>query len=236
MFFGSRWFTLKTKVLYSIPKMKNPEHPLHTLTEIRSLMERSSRFISLSGLSGVSAGICALVGAAFAYVYLDIDLFSDHYPTYLRDAAGRLHPEVLTFLMVDALLVLFFSISFGVYFTTRKARRQGQKIWDATAARLLTNLLLPLATGGIFALILLYHGLIGLLAPTTLIFYGLALLNASKYTLNDIRYLGICEIILGLVSALWIGYGLLFWAIGFGLLHILYGSMMYFKYERSASA
>ena len=43
------------------------EEQLQNLAEIRSLMERSSRFISLSGLSGVGAGVCALVGSAAAH-------------------------------------------------------------------------------------------------------------------------------------------------------------------------
>jgi hypothetical protein len=43
--------------------------------------------------------------------------------------------------------------------------------------------------------------------------------------------LGITEIILGLMSSWLIGYGLLFWAVGFGVMHIFYGLMMYFRYE-----
>jgi hypothetical protein len=65
-----------------------------------------------------------------------------------------------------------------------------------------------------------------------LIFYGLALINASKYTYNDIRYLGISELLIGLCSTLFLGYGLFFWAAGFGLAHIVYGALMYFKYDK----
>lgn len=214
--------------------MQETNNHLETLTEIRSLMEHSSRFISLSGLSGVFAGIFALLGASAAYIYLNIDLFSSKYYLYFLDKAGNLKIDFLIFFLVDALTVLVLSLGFGIYFTTRKAKNQRIPIWDKTVYRLLENLLIPLGSGGIFCLILLYHGEVGLLAPCTLIFYGLALLNASKYTLNDIRYLGISEIILGLISALYIGYGLLAWAIGFGVLHIIYGTRMYFKYEKIA--
>ena len=69
-------------------------------------------------------------------------------------------------------------------------------------------------------------------APASLIFYGISLVNASKYTLTDIRYLGVMEIILGLINTQFIDYGLYFWATGFGLLHIIYGAMMWWKYER----
>jgi len=71
-----------------------------------------------------------------------------------------------------------------------------------------------------------------LIAPVMLVFYGLALINASKYTLNDIRYLGYAETVIGLIACFFVDYGLLAWTIGFGALHIIYGLMMFYKYEK----
>lgn len=212
---------------------KNPQHHLETLSEIRSLMERSSRFISLSGLSGVAAGLFALLGAAMLYIYLDAIPFDQKRIYYLAaESANKWGLDYRTFFAIDAGIVLIGALASGIFFTTRKAKRKGQKIWDALTQRLLISLMIPLFTGGLFCLALLYHGLAGLVAPATLVFYGLALVNASKYTLHDIRYLGISEIILGLISLYLLGYGLEFWAIGFGILHIVYGISMYIKYER----
>jgi len=212
--------------------MSKEKEQLDTLSEIRSLMERSSRFISLSGLSGIFSGIFALAGAVAAYYYLKLGLTSNNYYEFAWRDDQTFNPDFFNFFLIDGLLVLFASLATGIFLTVRNSKKQGIKIWDNTAKRLIFNLFIPLATGGFFCLVLLYHGLIGLVAPATLIFYGLALINASKYTLDDIRYLGICEIILGLIASLYIGYGLFFWAIGFGALHIIYGSVMYFKYER----
>lgn len=212
--------------------MDNQTDHLKTLAEIRSMMERSSRFISLSGFSGVFAGIFALAGAAAAYVYLKMNISTPGYYKYAMDESGNPDLGFFTFFLVDALIVLIASIASGSILTIRKAKQKGQPIWDATSKRLLINIMIPLIAGGFFCLILLYHNLVFLVAPATLIFYGLALINASKYTLDDVRYLGVCEIILGLIASIYIGYGLLFWAVGFGLLHIIYGSMMYYKYER----
>ena len=131
-----------------------------------------------------------------------------------------------------AIGVLILALGTGIFFTTRKAKKHGLKIWDSTSKRLLINLLIPLATGGIICLILLDKHYYALVAPATLVFYGLSLVNASHHTYRDIRYLGLTQIVLGLVAFMYIGYGLLFWAIGFGVLHILYGTLMYFKYER----
>lgn len=213
--------------------MEDHKAHLEQLSEIRSLMDRSSRFLSLSGLSGVFAGIFALIGAGVAYFYLAVDGGQRHYYEYLIDGStGEYAMDFVTFFFLDACSVLLLSLIAGVIFTARRAKKKGQTIWDPVALRMLANLAIPLVAGGIFCFILLFHGAVGLIAPCTLIFYGLALLNASKYTLNDIRWLGISEIILGLASAWFIGYGLIFWAIGFGVLHIIYGSVMYFKYER----
>lgn len=215
---------------------KDHRNHLDTLQEIRSLMERSSRFISLSGLSGVIAGSLALFGAFMAYLYLGITPFDQQHTYYVSlEGANKWGMNYITFFLVDASVVLIAALGVGIFFTTRKARQKGQKIWDALTRRLLINLCIPLVAGGIFCLALFFHGYNGLIAPSTLIFYGLALVNASKYTLNDVRYLGISEIILGLISIFLLGYGLEFWAIGFGVLHIIYGTLMYFKYERGAT-
>ncbi len=205
---------------------------LENLNEIRNLMERSSRFLSLSGLSGVSAGIIALLGAAVAFFYLEYDQrYFDINRYFLDRMYSKFHYNIY-FLFLDALVILVLALSAGLFFTTRKARKKGLRVWDNTAKRLLVNLFIPLIAGGIFCLILLYHNIIFLIAPVTLLFYGLALLNASKYTLPELRYLGISEILLGLIASVYVGYGLIFWSVGFGVLHIIYGALMYMKYER----
>ncbi len=210
------------------------EHDKHldALVEIRSLMNRSTRFLSLSGLSGVFAGTVALIGAGMVYLFLGISPFSG--AQYLERYDGfNWGMNYTTFLVLDAFLVGIIAFAGGLFFTWKKSKEQGYKLIDSISIRLAINLAIPLATGGLFCLILLFrHGLINLVAPATLVFYGLTLLNASKYTYDDIRYLGISEIILGLLATWYVGYGILFWAIGFGILHIIYGARMYFKYDR----
>jgi hypothetical protein len=211
--------------------MKEANTPLETLHEIRDMMEKSSRFLSLSGLSGVFAGLFALAGAGAAYAYLGIGVLEPAYRHYAY-RHGRPNPDFINFFLLDATLVLVAALVAGIYFTARKARSQGQSLWGFTARRLVFSMMIPLVAGGLFCLALIYHGAFALAAPATLIFYGLALLNGSKYTLHDVRYLGITEIILGVLASFFIGYGLLCWAVGFGLMHILYGAIMYYKYER----
>ena len=212
--------------------MNTKSEHLQQINEIKSIMERSSRFISLSGLSGVFAGFCALAGAAAFYAYINQKI--GHGYTELAGQFSRVELDIdfYTFCFADAGITLFLALALGAYFTMRKAKADGLKIWDKAALRLIVNLFIPLMTGGIFCLIILFrYGWFGIIAPCTLIFYGLALLNASKYTLDEIRWLGISEIVLGLIGCLYIGYGVTLWSLGFGILHIIYGLIMYIRYE-----
>lgn len=207
---------------------ENTNH-LEAIQDIRNMMKKSTRFLSLSGLSGVFAGIYALIGACVAFMYLDYivgNLFD-------INSGERLNTTEIYFnFILICVIVLLLSIITAYYFSNRKAKRMGQNLFDHTAIRVLINLCIPLVAGGIFCLALLYHGSIVYIAPAMLLFYGLALINASKYTYDDIRYFGICEIVLGLINAFNLGNGLMYWAIGFGLLHIVYGATMWFKYEK----
>ena len=209
--------------------MSNSEEQLNALKDIRQMMDRSSRFISLSGLSGIFAGATALIGAYFASEEIEKYFRGD---TYASGEEGVLALELN--LIKLGFIVLFVALAGGILFTYRKSKRNNLPLWDKTSRLMLLNLTIPLLTGGLFIVTLLinHQNIYSIIAPSCLIFYGLALINASKYTYSDIRYLGIIEIILGLICMFYIGYGLIFWAIGFGVLHIIYGLLMYLKYER----
>ena len=199
----------------------NPiDQHLKDISEIRSIMERSSKFLSLSGLSGVSAGIVALVGAAVAYW------------KYQQAQAANLSRELVHFLVADAALVLIVAVSLTVFFSVRLARKKNLPFWNNTAKYLLADLIIPLVTAGIVLAILYKQGILVYLAPLSLIFYGLALLSASKYTFRAVRYLAVSEIILGLAALAWLESQLWVWALGFGILHIAYGIFGYWKFEK----
>ena len=224
---------------------ENQKH-IEDLQQIRSIMERSTQFISLSGLSGISAGIFGLIGAALAYLKLagEFSISSSNNRLYSGDVVDVIDINFfnvvrmnLAFgptldLVIIATGTLGLALIFATIFTARKAKKDGNNLWSPTAKKLLVNTAIPLVVGGLFCIALLKHGLFGLVAPCTLIFYGLALINGSKYTLPEIRIVGVLNIILGLLNTIYIGQGLFFWALGFGVIHIIYGVVMYFKYER----
>lgn len=213
------------------------------LASIRSLMERSSKFISLSGLSGILAGIYALIGAGVAYMLINAD------PNYtlmrkLGEQASKARDFGLLYysdgsyaaliikLSVVAFIVLAASIMTAIGLSNRQARRKGQPMWGSVSRSLFYHMAVPLISGGILIFILLLHHHYGIVSATSLIFYGLALFGAGNFTFADVKYLGLCEIVLGLIAACLPGHGLLFWAFGFGVLHIVYGSRIYLKYDK----
>jgi hypothetical protein len=206
-----------------------PFDSLREIHDIKRIMERSSRFISLSGLSGIAAGICALVASWIAYT-----LISGYYTRYdSRPGFDAMDFTRLKLdLMVLAAIVLAIALGTSYYFTWRRARQNHVPLWDISSRKLMWNMLVPLISGGLFILSMLQYNEWRFITPACLVFYGLALVNGSKYTLSEIRYLGYFQIVLGLINTQFVGYGLYFWAFGFGVLHIVYGTIMWWKYEK----
>lgn len=204
--------------------MKKPEQEL---AEIKAMMERSTRFLSLSGLAGVLAGIYAFVGAGIAYYWI---YFPD--TTYGQGITSKSDAELQVNLMAVAMVVLILAIGSAYLLSQQKSQRNSQQFWSPASKRFLLALFIPVVAGGLFSFALIHESTHQLIAPATLIFYGLGLINASHFTLGEIKNLGIGQLILGTLAAFFPEYGLICWALGFGILHVIYGSMMYYKYDR----
>lgn len=207
--------------------MKQEQDYVRDLAEIRSMMERTSRFLSLSGWAGVLAGIYALTGAFVAYEAFHFNPDAIDYTI----RSGSLSSGVLNVVLL-ALLILLLAVGTAIYLSAKRANSRGEKIWNATSRQLLASMAVPLVSGGLLILLLMTKDLTGLAAPLTLLFYGLALYNAGRFTYDDLKYLGLMQVALGLLSVYFIEWSLVLWAVGFGLLHIVYGVYIHYKYER----
>lgn len=213
---------------YKVLSMKSEQEYIRDLTEIRSMMERSTKFLSLTGWSGIMAGLYALAGAYIAY---EVFNFSREAGIYHALDRQEITGDLINLVLL-ALGILIFAIGTAIFLSWRKSGKNGESLWNPASRRLIINMAIPLVTGGIFILILFSKGLFALAVPTTLIFYGLALINASKFTYEEVKYLGMIEIVLGLTASYFVGYALIFWAFGFGVMHIIYGTYMHLKYEK----
>jgi len=195
------------------------------ITEIRSMMERSTKFLSLSGLAGIMSGIYALAGAYVAYRVFDFN------PDGLTSANNGMDSSLWKIVAL-AVAVLVLALGTAVYLSWKKAVKSGEKFYNATTKRVVSSMLVPLVAGGLLMLALFTKGFTGLMAPCSLIFYGLALYSTSKFTYEEVKTMGLIEIGLGLIGAFFVGYGLICWALGFGVVHIVYGIYLHYKYER----
>jgi hypothetical protein len=214
--------------------MSHQQQSLEDLQHIKKMMERSSRFISLSGLSGISAGLCALIGARVAhpYVFGQKDFIMNSEVAVAQAMANDYSIILNTYLFWIAAVTFLAAFVSAFFFTWVKSKKDGTPLWGNTAKRLMINVSIPVLVGGLFLFRMMHYGTFGLVAPGCLIFYGLGLINSSKYTLDEIRYLGYFQIVIGIINLWFVGYGLYFWAMGFGVMHILYGVYMWMKYER----
>lgn len=204
--------------------MRKPEQEL---AEIKSMMERSTRFLSLSGLAGILAGIYAFVGAGIAWYWV-------YFPSteFGKTSQPINTSDLQVNLLAIAIVVLLLALGSAYLLSQNKSKRLSQKFWSPASKRFLLGLFIPVLTGGLFSIAMIQESFYQLIAPATLIFYGLGLINASHFTLGEIRNLGIGQLILGIVAAFFPDFGLVCWALGFGVLHVIYGSMMYYKYDR----
>ena len=206
--------------------MEDNDYLAH-LSAIKGIIEERTKFKALSGLSGVIAGVFALIGAYIAHYIIY------NSPTVIyQDIRYNDYSAQVNLLLLTALGTLVCAITTGIYFSARNAHKKDTKLWTKAAIKVAVNLSIPLLTGGVFVLVLIWRGYFGIVASSCLIFYGLALINAANYTFSDIKALGFAMLTTAFFSLFYPGYGLYFWAFGFGILHILYGAIMYFKYER----
>ena len=210
--------------------MSKSKDQLEAIQDIRKMMQESSKFLSLSGFSGIFAGIFALIGAWYGNVQFDLYINQKKLVANLDPNEENL--KLVLFLI--CLSVLVASIIVAYFFSKKKATKNGHKLFDKTSIKLVVNMSIPLLVGGVFCIAMLYHGgfFIFLIAPPMLIFYGLALFNGSKYTFHEIKILGLLEICIGIVALFYYGNGLLCWVLGFGVLHIIYGTLVWYKHER----
>ena len=208
--------------------MKEEQDYIRDITEMRSLMERSSKFMSLSGVASIAAGVYALTGAFIAYKIFHFN------PGQLINGSmqpGSLAPQLQKIIPI-AIIILILAIGTAILLSSQKAAKRGEKFLSLTAMRLVKNMAVPLVTGGFLIIILVFKGLPGLLAPLSLIFYGLALYNAGDLTYKEVKSLGLIDMVLGLIGAYFWEYGFLLWILGFGVFHIIYGIYIHYRYER----
>ncbi len=197
---------------------------LKDISEIKSMMDKSSRFSSLSGVSGIVTGIYALIGSLIAYQYV----------TNNSIQISTIDSYDFILLFVDLALIILLSLITSFVITRRKVKKEGISSWNVLTKKMLYNFSILLIPSALYVLILiLKHDFVGA-GSLMLFFYGASLINASHNTFKEIKTLGLIEMVLGILIILYPEFTFWLWLIGAGIVHIIFGIYMYFKHENNS--
>ena len=201
------------------------------------MMDRSSRFISLSGLSGIAAGLCGLAGAWAIqrwFSALPLEVQNSFFNAGNSNQPGASLSGAATSQLLQISLVTFIAaVIVAFLFTWLRSKKNNTPLWGGATRRLLWATLIPIVAGAIFLYKTMQGGAYFLLAPGCLVFYGLSLLQGGRYTVSEVKYLGITMMGCGIICLFFPEKGVALWAFGFGVLHIVYGALMWWRYERN---
>lgn len=201
---------------------------IQQISDIRKIITERTKFKALSGISGILAGCYAIIGAWIAYriIYNSNDIL------YSKFKAGYYSNDIGLLFLV-AFIVLVASIATGIFFSWKKAKESGEKLFNKVAWKILGHFSIFMLSALVLLIATYLNGYYTLLAPICLLFYGLSLIHVSSFINSEVFGLGLSIVAIGLISLFFPGYGLLCWTLGFGLMHMIYGFMMWYKYDRN---
>ena len=130
--------------------MNNGKEPVQALEEIKQMMDRGSRFVSLSGWSGIAAGICALIAAWVADKKLD--QYGINKIDYSKSGYTN-NGDFLQFqrdLVILAVITFIAAFSLAFLFTWLRSRKTGVPVWGFTARKVIINVAVPMIVGALF--------------------------------------------------------------------------------------
>jgi len=209
-------------VFQSTFKMNNKNY-LEDISQIKNLMAESSKFLVFTtGLSGLFSGLFAIAGITYIY--------------FLAEGKVNDIQELVTNYKSTIAIVLVVTLAFSTLITflltKRNAKSNGQNPWNPIAKKMVFNFYSVGILGGIYVLILFFQEKYEFIVELMLIFYGMALLNGSKYTFDQVKFLAYIQIALGLICSLYPTHDFWFWIVGFGFVNLIYGGIMYFGYGK----
>jgi hypothetical protein len=211
-------------------KMEKHKSSERSIKEIREIMERSSTFISLSGLSGVLSGLLALAGVFYLYGIFGSLFVSGPEIDRIGNESQVSAQIYLTF---SGIFIL--ALAGALILSYTKAKSKGVKLFKGSSKRFAFNFFIPIITAAFVILAMIRNGEFWLIMPVSLIFYGMALVSSGKYARKEVSDLGTGCILSGVLSLYFVEFSILLWGIGFGVLNMLTGIAMYYRYEKHAN-
>ncbi len=177
------------------------------LRVIRQLMERSTKYSTFSGFSGILAGAASITGCLVTRSLSQTD------PAAFRVA-----------FLVTWSLVILFAIGADYLLTKRRAARVGKRVLSRLGKQMFLASAPGLGTGALLTLYFLRHNLLGDIYPVWMLCYGIAVCAVGLFSQREVSYLGAAFLLAGAATLLFCPtFGLPMMAVTFGAFHILYG-------------
>ena len=202
------------------------------MDDIREMMSKSSRFQAISGWSIVVIGLYAAVASAMAAAVIGVGDWLPCCENLQRFAVLNTPSRI----RIAALIAIgLFALSLLTVFVAAiiKSKRNNLRFaFDKRMCQMLVDFFIPLIAGGLLSMALVQQGHYGLTSSIMLLFYGLALVNCSHYTYPALRWLGYSELLIGIIDCFTMSHALLFWFLGFSVMHILFGVIYVIMFER----
>ena len=172
---------------------------------IRETMERAGSFTAVPGWGGIAMGISAIIAAVLAGKEQDPAL-------WLRVWIIEL---IVAMLLASATMTL-------------KARRARTSLFMGPARRFAMAFAPPVMVGGVLTWALAWREQFELLPAVWLLLYGAGIIAGGMYSVRVVPIMGGLFFMLGLLALFLPGNLLL--ALGFGVLHIVFGSIIAWRY------
>lgn len=178
------------------------DRAMEDLRFIRQTMERGAAFTAVPGWGGVGMGLSAIAAAVVA--------------------SGQ--PTSEGWLLVWTLEALI-AVAIGGVAIQRKARRAELPVFSGAGRKFVLSFLPPALAGVVLTLALWQADASSLLPGVWLLLYGAAVVTAGTFSVKIVPVMGICFMVLGMLALLGLPLGGDLWmAVGFGGLHVLFGT------------
>ena len=178
--------------------------PMEQLRFIRQTMESAGSFTAVPGWGQIYIGLTALAAAWIA--------------------AKQTEPSAwIQIWLAEAVIAL----AIDVWTILEKAKRANQSLDSGPARKVALSLAPPMFAGGVLTWVLFQSGMTTAIPAMWLMLYGTGVMAAGAFSVSVVPVMGLCIFALGALAVItppsWHNFEM---AIGFGALHIIFGSII----------
>jgi len=183
------------------------EHAMDNLKYIRQTLERAGSFTAVPGKGGMLMGVVALWAA--------------------RLAAGQPGAAGWLAIWTGAAII---ALAIGIAGAALKSRRFQMPLFSGPGRKFIAGFTPAIVAGAVMTAVFYRAGISGFLPGVWLLLYGAAVLAGGSASVRIVPVMGACFMFVGTVALLLPGWNDLMLPVGFGGLHLIFGTVIAVKY------